>query len=102
MDHPLRKQQHLTLADLKTGETGTIRRIEGDDTARKRLISMGFVSGKTITMETHAPWGDPRIYSILGYRISIPNNQAKNILITKEHPSPSHPSHPLNATPDQA
>ncbi|MBF0348501.1 MAG: ferrous iron transport protein A [Magnetococcales bacterium] len=102
MKHPLPDQQHLTLADLKAGETGIIRRIEGDDTARKRLMSMGFVSGKTITMETHAPWGGPGIYSILGYRICVPNNQAKNIIITKGHPSPNHPAHSLNTTPLQA
>lgn len=77
----------MTLAELKPGEVGVIRRLEGDDVSKKRLMALGFVSGKTITLETRGPLGDPKIYSIMGYRISVPNNQAKQIVITKWHPS---------------
>ncbi|MBF8273131.1 MAG: feoA [Magnetococcales bacterium] len=71
----------MTLEDLKNGEVGVILRLEGDDISRKRLMAFGFISGKTVTLETRGPLGDPKIYSILGYRISVPNSQARNVII---------------------
>lgn len=75
----------ISLADLRSGETGVIRRLTGDDISRKRLMSLGLISGMTISLETRGPLGDPKIYSVLGYRLSIPNSQARDILITKHH-----------------
>ncbi|MBF0110620.1 MAG: ferrous iron transport protein A [Magnetococcales bacterium] len=71
----------IRLIDLKPGETGTIRGISGSIQHKKRLLAMGIVQGKEITVETVAPLGDPRIYSVLGYRLSMRNEEAGTIAV---------------------
>ncbi|MBF0369534.1 MAG: ferrous iron transport protein A [Magnetococcales bacterium] len=71
----------MTLADLKNGETAKIHRLMGDETSKRRLMALGIVKGKEISLEVKAPMGDPRIYSILGYRLTIRNEDARNILV---------------------
>lgn len=72
----------ITLADLQVGHTAKIEKLLGDTISKRRLMALGLVTGKKIELETKAPMGDPRIYSILGYRLSIRNEDAKNILVS--------------------
>ena len=77
--HPL-----ISLDGLKQGESATIHKLSGDRTSKMRFMALGIVSGHTICLETKAPLDDPRIYSVLGYRLSIRNDDAKKILVS--HP----------------
>jgi ferrous iron transport protein A len=76
------KNNSMTLADIKSDKTVQIVGLEGDDASKRRLMALGIVRGKDISLETLAPFGDPRIYSILGYRLTIRNDDAQKILVT--------------------
>ncbi|MBF0145280.1 MAG: ferrous iron transport protein A [Magnetococcales bacterium] len=71
------------LVDLKPGETGKIKGISGSINNKRRLTAMGIVQGKEITVEMIAPMGDPRIYSVLGYRLSMRNEDAQTISVVR-------------------
>ncbi|MBF0192951.1 MAG: ferrous iron transport protein A [Magnetococcales bacterium] len=72
----------MTLADIESDKTVQIVGLEGDDASKRRLMALGIVRGKDISLDTLAPFGDPRVYSILGYRLTIRNDDAQKILVT--------------------
>ncbi|GAB0057888.1 Ferrous iron transport protein A [Candidatus Magnetaquicoccaceae bacterium FCR-1] len=72
----------MTLDQLPVGQKGRIEGLKGDNLSKKRLMAMGLVRGKEIALEIKAPLGDPRIYTLLGYRLSIRNDDARNVLIS--------------------
>ena len=61
----------MKLSELKTGEKAVIVRVHGYGSFRKRLIEMGFIQGKEVTVVLNAPLKDPIEYEIIGYRISL-------------------------------
>jgi ferrous iron transport protein B len=60
-----------TLRELKEGEKGVITRIRGRGEFRKRIIEMGFVKGKWVTVVKAAPLQDPVEYRILDSSVSL-------------------------------
>ncbi|MBF0448019.1 MAG: ferrous iron transport protein A [Magnetococcales bacterium] len=72
----------MTLDKLKGGKVVRIVGLKGDDISKRRLMALGIVRGKEISLDTQAPLGDPRIYSILGYRLTIRNDDAEKILVS--------------------
>ncbi|WP_205631217.1 FeoA family protein [Candidatus Terasakiella magnetica] len=70
-----------TLASLKKGEQGYIREIGGDSTLKRKLLSMGIVKGVQVSVSHTAPLGDPRIYTLLGYDLSLRNDEAQTITV---------------------
>lgn len=77
------KVSQCTLAELSVGHSARVEGLLGDATSRRRLMAFGLVRGKEISLETVAPMGDPKIYSVLGYRLSIRNDDAKNVLVSR-------------------
>lgn len=71
----------VTLATLQPGEQGVLVRIEGENRLRQRLTEMGFLKGATIGVDSTAPFGDPRSYSIRGYQVSLRNEEARQITV---------------------
>ncbi len=70
-----------TLAELNPGEQGTIDRIEADASLKRRLSALGIVKGTKIYLDFTAPMGDPRAYSLLGYQLSLRNEDARRIIL---------------------
>ena len=66
----------MKLSDLKTGQSGVIVKILGHGAFRKRVMEMGFVRGRRITVELDAPLKDPIKYSIMGYEVSLRRAEA--------------------------
>ena len=66
----------MRLSDLQTGEKAVIVRVHGHGSFRKRLIEMGFIQGKEVTVVLNAPLKDPIEYEIIGYRISLRREEA--------------------------
>ncbi|MDE5773594.1 MAG: ferrous iron transport protein A, partial [Muribaculaceae bacterium] len=48
----------MKLSDLKPGESGIITKIHGHGAFRKRVMEMGFVRGREVTMVLNAPMQD--------------------------------------------
>ena len=69
----------MRLAELATGEKAVIVRVNGHGSFRKRLIEMGFIQGKEVRVVLNAPLKDPIEYEIIGYKISLRREEARQI-----------------------
>lgn len=71
----------MRLSELKTGEKGVIVKVLGHGGFRKRIVEMGFIRGKMVTVLLNAPLQDPVKYKIMGYEISLRHSEAEMIEI---------------------
>ena len=69
----------MRLSELKTGEKGVIEKCLGHGGFRKRIVEMGFIRGKIVTVLLNAPLQDPVKYKIMGYEISLRHTEAAMI-----------------------
>ena len=69
----------MILAELATGEKAVIVRVNGHGSFRKRLIEMGFIQGKEVRVVLNAPLKDPIEYEIIGYKVSLRREEARQI-----------------------
>ena len=67
----------MKLADLKPGQTGVITKILGHGAFRKRVMEMGFVRGREVTVVLNAPLQDPVKYSLMDYEVSLRRAEAE-------------------------
>lgn len=74
----------MKLSDLHTGERGVIVKVSGHGGFRKRIVEMGFIKGKTVTVILNAPLHDPIEYEIMGYKISLRREEAKLVEVISE------------------
>jgi len=74
----------LTLADLSPGEKGVITKVKGHGAFRKRILEMGFISGKQVGVIQRAPLMDPVEYNVMGYNVTLRNSEARLIEIITE------------------
>lgn len=61
-----------------------IVKVNGHGSFRKRLIEMGFIAGKKVTVVLNAPLRDPIEYEILGYKLSLRRSEAEQIEVIGE------------------
>lgn len=69
------------LSDLKVGEWGVVKKVEGGSAIRRRLETMGFIPGVRVAVKRCAPMGDPRAYELLGYCISLRQEEAVLVFV---------------------
>ncbi len=74
----------MNLIQLEIGEKAIITKVKGRGAFRRRIIEMGFVSGKEITAIQKAPLGDPVEYNIMGYNVTLRKAEAALIEIVTE------------------
>ncbi|MDO4160301.1 MAG: ferrous iron transport protein B [Prevotellaceae bacterium] len=74
----------MRLSELKTGEKGVIVKVLGHGGFRKRIVEMGFIRDKIVTVLLNAPLQDPVKYKIMGYEISLRHSEAAMIEIISE------------------
>ena len=74
----------MKLSDLKTGERGIIVKVSGHGSFRKRITEMGFIKGKEVRVVLNAPLRDPIEYEIIGYKISLRRDEAREIEVISE------------------
>jgi ferrous iron transport protein A len=70
---------------LKIGQFGKIKKIEGNDALRRKLLDMGLTKGTTLEVVKIAPLGDPVDVKVRGYQLSLRKEEAKAILIEVEN-----------------
>jgi Fe2+ transport system protein FeoA len=73
----------MTLAQLKIGESGTVRRIDGSDDCLIRLMEMGLTPKTKVQVNRIAPLGDPLQLELRGYHLSIRRSEAERIEIDR-------------------
>jgi len=70
-----------TLAELRPGEQARVCCVQGSAVLKRRLLAMGIVNGVEIKLQHTALLGDPRVYNILGYDLSLRNEDARRIVV---------------------
>jgi Fur family ferric uptake transcriptional regulator len=71
----------VLLCDMKAGQEGTIVRVSGESTLRRRLLEMGINRGTPVYVEKYAPLRDPVELVVKGYHISLRVEEAAHILV---------------------
>ncbi len=66
----------MNVANLKIGEKGIIKKVNGAGALRHRLLEMGIIPGTSVTLSKIAPLGDPLQIQIRGYELSIRKDDA--------------------------
>lgn len=66
----------MTLAELTNGQEAVITKVKGHGAFRRRILEMGFVRGKKVTVIKNAPLNDPIEYRILNYMVSLRRAEA--------------------------
>lgn len=69
----------MILSELRAGQRAVILRVNGSGQFRKRILEMGFVQGKEVTVVQGAPLRDPVYYRILDYNVSLRLEDAAKI-----------------------
>ena len=77
--HDAHYRAGLTLAELKPGECGTVRRLFGPTQGRLRLLEMGLTPGTHIRMVRAAAFGGPLDILVRGYQLSLRREEAAGV-----------------------
>jgi Fe2+ transport system protein FeoA len=70
-----------TLDNFVIGETGLIKKVEGEGKLRRRLFDMGVTPGAIVTLRKKAPLGDPIEVTIRGYELSLRKQEASLVYL---------------------
>ena len=73
-----------TLDQFKIGETGLIKKVEGDGRLRRRLFDMGVTPGAKVYLRKVAPLGDPLEVTIRGYELTLRKSEAELVMLEME------------------
>ena len=65
-------------SELKVGESGAIARISDDNMACK-LLAMGVLPGKKVTLVRRAGWGDTLYLRVASHTLALRLSEAKQV-----------------------
>ncbi len=83
----------MRLSDLTRNESGIITKVRGRGAFRKRILEMGFVKGKQVTVVKNAPLQDPIEYRIMDSQVSLRRSEASLIeVVTREEARQESPN----------
>ncbi|RKZ27234.1 iron transporter FeoA [bacterium] len=71
----------MLLSMLEPGDSGEIVDILGSGEIRQRLLDIGFLPGRIVSVIRYAPLGDPIEVEVMGTRVSLRLNEAALIKI---------------------
>ena len=72
------------LDEFKIGETGLIKKVEGEGRLRRRLLDMGVTPNTTVYLRKKAPFGDPIEITMRGYELTLRTSEAQLIVLEVE------------------
>jgi Fe2+ transport system protein FeoA len=72
------------LDELKVGETGQIKKVDGEGRLRRRLFDMGVTPGAIVNVRKLAPLGDPIEVTLRGYELTLRKVEANLIGVEVE------------------
>ena len=75
------------LVEFKIGETGLIKKVEGEGRLRRRLFDMGVTPGATVYLRKKAPLGDPLEITVRGYELTLRKSEAELVILEVEEES---------------
>lgn len=72
------------LDEFKIGETGLIKKVEGEGRLRRRLFDMGVTPGAKVYLRKKAPLGDPLEVTIRNYELTLRKSEANLVILEVE------------------
>ena len=75
------QEQNKTLRDVRIGESGVVRRLNGEGALKRHIMDMGITKGTNVYVRKVAPLGDPIEVTVRGYELSLRKSEAESILI---------------------
>ena len=69
----------MTLRDVKTGQTVTVVKLNGEGAVKRRIMDMGMTKGVEIYVRKVAPLGDPVEITVRGYELSVRKADAEMV-----------------------
>jgi ferrous iron transport protein A len=69
------------LSELGAGRAATVVGVDGEGAVVVRLLEMGFVPGTPVQLVKAAPFGDPLLFRVRGYHISLRRAEAARIRV---------------------
>ena len=69
------------LDEFKIGETGLIKKVEGEGRLRRRLFDMGVTPGAKVYLRKKAPLGDPLEVTIRNYELTLRKSEANLVIL---------------------
>src|SRR4051812_16880125 len=76
--------ERCTLNQLGVGCHGCVVSVGGDSELKRRLLEMGFCNGAKVEVIRRAPLGDPIEFRLRGYHLSLRDEQAKHVQISRQ------------------
>ncbi len=73
----------MTLAELASGESGTVRLVRGEAAVTRRLMEMGVIPGVAVRMVKSAPFGDPLEIRVRGYSLALRRSEAESVELNR-------------------
>lgn len=68
-----------TLREVKSGETVTVVKLNGEGAVKRRIMDMGITKGCSVYIRKVAPLGDPVEVTVRGYELSVRKEDAQMI-----------------------
>lgn len=81
-----RRSAPVPLASLAVGACAVIVDVDGASSMRDRLFDLGCVPGTRVRVVRRAPLGDPMLYELRSYRLSLRRSEAQHILVQPDGP----------------
>jgi Fe2+ transport system protein FeoA len=74
---------HSRLDDVPEGVAVEVVVVDGEDAISERLAASGIWQGAVIERVATAPFGDPMLFRIHGYRLALRRSEASRICVTE-------------------
>lgn len=69
------------LSEFALGETGFVKKVEGEGKIHRRLFDMGITPGAEVYLRKRAPLGDPIEITIRGYELTLRSTEASLVIM---------------------
>ena len=68
-----------TLREVKSGETVTVVKLNGEGAVKRRIMDMGITKGCSVYIRKVVPLGDPVEVTVRGYELSVRKEDAQMV-----------------------
>ena len=68
-----------TIREVKSGETVTVVKLNGEGAVKRRIMDMGITKGCSVYIRKVAPLGDPVEVTVRGYELSVRKEDAQMV-----------------------
>lgn len=68
-----------TLREVKSGESVTVVKLNGEGAVKRRIMDMGITKGCSVYIRKVAPLGDPVEVTVRGYELSVRKEDAQMV-----------------------